>query len=215
MASCYGEGTVVVVDTKWCGGYNLELLLFPDSLEWVQSAMAFFGSGNVASSIPFQHALCAALDNYDGGEIQQYLDVQRTIHSALAFKGFTAFDSIEGCSVQRPRGGVHIFPDFTELFEDSPVSLSEVVQRECNVAGLEGDRFGRAPDELTMGFAMTDFEGERIFENVDKIPDDVESEEMEAFIAEHCPRTVQGLEAVRDLLSDPATIIEEEKTADS
>ena len=211
----YPEGTVIVHDTKWCGGCDLEVLLFPDQLEWLQNAMTNTVPDALSMWTPFQYALCSTFDNFNGGEIQQYLNVQRIIYNALTFKAFNVLQAIEGSTVHRPQGGFHIFADFSEVSGVNEVlndeSLSKMMLRESDVMGADGCCFGRDPNELSMRFSMVDFEGESILDDLENMPDDVESDEMEKFITDHCPRTVRGLEAVHVLLRHPTINIQEEK----
>lgn len=209
MASYYPEGTIVLNGlSKWCGagGYRIGFFLFPDSLSWIQDAMAVIASETFSScSAPIQYAACAAFDNYYGQEMQQYLHVSRTILNALAFKGHSLFQQIEGCNVNRPNGAFYIFPDFSDVPGikeqcSSNEALSMKLVRECGVSALGGSTFGRPDEELTLKFSYVDFDGAAILEKADDVPEDVESEEMDCFIKKYCPRSVQGFQSTVDFM---------------
>ena len=67
---------------------------------------------------------------------------------------------------------------------------------------MGGHCFGRDKNELSIKFSYVDFDGKTIFADLDNMPNDVESPEMEKFIRKHCPNTVEGFERTRDLLNN-------------
>jgi len=219
IATHYPEGTVVATElSKWCGtgGRKLECFVFPDTLEWLQDAMTLSLSTPAIQNASLQLAACSAFEHYYGGEVRRCLEISRTVQNALAFKAFRSFNDVGGCTVHRPKGGFNIFPDFTEVTglkeqcrRPDNASLSLLLLKECGVRASGGSCFGRDLNEFTVGFSLADFNGAAIIENADTMPSDVESEEMEAFIAKYCPQTVRGLEAVRDLLSQQQIAQEE------
>jgi len=211
IAKYYPEGTIILNGlSKWggSGGYRLGFFIFPSNLRWLQNAMAIIASETFSScSAPIQYAACAAFENYYNDEIQNYLKVSQTILNALAYNGYKTLNQINGCYVNRPNGAFYIFPDFTnvpglkEICPDSD-SFSKYLLNEAGVAGLGGHCFGRDKNELTIKFSYVDFDGKTIFQDLENMPNDVESPEMEKFIRKHCPNTVEGFERTRDLLNN-------------
>lgn len=212
IASMYPEGTVILNGlSKWggAGGYRLGFFIFPSNLRWLQNAMAIIASETYSScSAPIQYAAVAAFEDYHGEEMQRYLKVSRTVLNALAHRGFEALSEIEGCAVNRSNGGFYVFPDFSavpgirEVCADSHV-LSQFLLHKAGVSGLGGHCFGRDPKELTIKFSFVDFDGKDIFDDLENMPIDapIESQEMDAFVWKHCANTLNGFEAVKDIMT--------------
>ena len=209
IAKYYPEGTIILNGlSKWggAGGYRLGFFIFPSNLRWLQNSMPIIASETFSScSAPIQYVACAAFEDYDGPEMQNYSRVSRIILNALAFHGYETLKQIPGCYVNRPNGAFYIFPDFTnvpglkQICPDSD-TFSKYLLHECGVAGLGGHCFGRDIGELTIKFSYVDFDGKTIFADLKNMPNDPESPEMAKFIRKHCPNTVEGFERVRDLL---------------
>eukprot|EP01084_Bolivina_argentea_P098407 176858_1 len=211
IAKYYPEGTIILNGlSKWsgAGGYRLGVFIFPSNLRWLQNAMAIIASETFSSaSAPIQYAACAVWENYYGDEIQNYLKVSRTILNTLAAKSHEILQQIDGCYVNRSQGAFYTFPDFTNvpgLKQICPNSniFDKFLLNECGVAGLGGSCFGRDPNELTIKFSFVDFDGRTIFDDLNNMPQDIESPQMDVFIRKHCSNTIEGFEAVRDLMNN-------------
>jgi len=213
IATYYPEGTVILNGlSKWggAGGYRLGFFIFPENLRWLQNSMAIIASETFSScSAPIQYAACAAFEGYYDDEMQRYLKVSRIILNALAFRAYETLKQIEGCYVNKSNGAFYIFPDFTnvpglkQLCPDSE-TLSTFLLNECGVAGLGGYCFGRDQKELTMKFSFVDFDGKTIFNDLENMPidQDIEGPEMDKFVRKHCMNTIEGFEAIRDLMNN-------------
>jgi aspartate aminotransferase len=185
---------------------------FPSNLRWLQDAMAIIASETFSScSAPIQYAATAAFENYYGDEMQKYLSVSKRVLNALAIRAYDSLSAIDGCYVNKSQGAFYVFPDFTnvpglkELIggADSE-ALSKYLINECGVAGLGGYCFGRPIEELTMKFSFVDFDGQTIFDDLDNMPANIHSSEMDAFVRKHCPNTVEGFEIMRDFMNELA-----------
>eukprot|EP01084_Bolivina_argentea_P292772 503419_1 len=211
MAKYYPEGTVILNGlSKWggAGGYRLGFFIFPENLRWLQDSMAIIASETFSScSAPIQYAACAAFEDYYGEEMQNYLSVSRTVLNVLANKSYETLTQIEGCYVNKSNGAFYTFPDFSEVptlkkLCPNADALSRFLLSQCGVAGLGGHCFGRRPKELTMKFSFVDFDGNTILNDLANMPKDIDSPQMDKWIRKHCSSTVEGFEAIKDLMNN-------------
>eukprot|EP00485_Elphidium_margaritaceum_P012791 CAMPEP_0202707604 /NCGR_PEP_ID=MMETSP1385-20130828/19904_1 /ASSEMBLY_ACC=CAM_ASM_000861 /TAXON_ID=933848 /ORGANISM="Elphidium margaritaceum" /LENGTH=463 /DNA_ID=CAMNT_0049366351 /DNA_START=1017 /DNA_END=2408 /DNA_ORIENTATION=+ len=211
IAQYYPEGTIILNGiSKWCGagGYRLGFFIFPPNLRWLQQAMDVIASETFSStSAPIQYAACAAFENYFGDEMQTYLKVSRTVLNGLAYQGYNILSQVNGCHVNRPNGAFYIFPDFTNVPGLKNICpTGDIFERwllfHAGVSGLSGYCFGRSLQELSMKFSYVDFDGKSIFADLENLPKDVESPEMEQYLRKHCGNVMRGYEQVRDSLNN-------------
>lgn len=198
-------------------------MIFPENMQNILNALFIAASETHTSvSAPVQYAACEAFDNFRGDEIRNYLNVKRTVLSALAQKSFDALKSIEGCNVVKPDGGFYIFPDFSNVdgierllarwktqngmkgTEWNSNEFALYLLEQSGVAGLGGSCFGRPQSELTMRLSYVDFDGSRIFSDIQNakiisgLP--AEDEEMEMLLNKHCGKTIEGMKVLADFM---------------
>ncbi len=178
IARFYPEGTIISSGlSKWCGagGWRLGTFTFPSSLRWLLDAMSVVASETyTATSAPIQYAAITAFQGNDA--IDDYLlhsrRILRTLGRQIAQKLKNA-----GVSVQEPKGGFYLFPDFTPFRDKlqergitSSTQLCEQLLIDTGVAVLPGEVFGRHPEELTARLAYVDFDGAAALKLSKRIP---------------------------------------------
>ncbi len=116
IAKYYPEGTIISGGlSKWCGagGWRLGTFTFPQSLRWLQDAMAVVASETFTStSAPIQYAAVRAFCS--DREIEHYLWQSRRILDLIG-KYITAALQKAGVLVSLPQGAFYLFPDFSQL----------------------------------------------------------------------------------------------------
>jgi len=202
IATMYPEGTIVSSGlSKWCGagGWRLGTFVFPRDLRWLMEAMAAVASETYTStSTPIQYAAVTAFRG--GMAMERYLWQARHILAALAAVCVEILRSA-GIDVVAPAGAFYVFPDFGPAREKlrrrgigTSVQLAERLLNEVGVAGLPGSNFGRDPQELTLRFALVDFDGAKAMTALDSMPAD---QPVDAhFVETHCRTVVDGIRAV-------------------
>jgi len=200
IARFYPEGTIVSSGlSKWCGagGWRLGTFVFPESLKWLQNAMAAVASETFTStSAPIQYAAVRAFEG--GMEIERYLAHSRRILARLGNWAAARFREA-GARVDSPQGAFYLFPDFTpvadKFISNNIPTSSELCRRaleESGVAFLPGSAFGRPEEELTVRIAYVDFDGSRALAASERIPldQDIGDEFMEIY----CHNTKKGID---------------------
>lgn len=204
IARYYPEGTIVSSGlSKWCGagGWRLGTFTFPESLKWLQTAMASVASETYTStSAPIQYAAVRA---FEGGlAIENYLVHSRRI---LARLGEWATGRLRetGARVVSPAGAFYLFPDFTPISDkftkQNMHTSAELCRRlldETGVAILPGVDFGRPEQELTARIAYVDFDGAQALTASEQIP--LAEEIGNEFIESNCYNTQKGIDTLCD-----------------
>lgn len=200
IARYYPEGTIVSSGlSKWCGagGWRLGTFTFPESLRWLQDAMAAVASETYTStSAPIQYAAVRA---FEGGiAIERYLAHSRRILARLGQWAASRLRDV-GARINTPKGAFYLFPDFTPIadkFIKNQISTSSELCRraldETGVAFLPGKAFGRPDGELTIRIAYVDFDGARALAASEQIP--LDQEIGPEFIETYCHNTKTGIE---------------------
>lgn len=167
IAQFYPEGTIISSGlSKWCGagGWRLGIFVFPESLRWLQNAIANVASETFTStSAPIQFA---AVQAFRGSEqIESYLLRARWILQIIG-KYIARKLKENGVNVASPEGAFYLFPDFSSYSEKlkkrgitNSIQLCERLLDETGVAILPGYSFGRPLEELTARIAYVDFDG--------------------------------------------------------
>ena len=207
IARYYPEGTIVSSGlSKWCGagGWRLGVYLFPPALRPLLDGMAAVASETFTStSAPIQFAAVRAFDG--GPEIDHYLDDSRRILGSIA-RWSTGRLREADLHVVEPEGGFYLFPGLEahrgRLAErgihDAPTLCRRLLD-DTGVAVLPGSDFGRPADELTLRLALVDFDGGAALAAAKGHPPQG-SDLDEAFLRQHCPKVVAGIEALCDWL---------------
>jgi len=208
LARYYPEGTIVSSGlSKWCGagGWRLGFFVFPESLTWLQEAMAVVASETFTStSAPIQYAAVAAFQEHP--EIDAYLrDAQRIlrhigkyIHQRLAAMRVYA---------PKPQGGFYLFPNFSyhqeKLVQRGISNSGDLCQKlleDTGIALLPSFDFGRPSEELTARLSYVDFDGAAALATAaDKYAD---KSLDQAFLRLCCPRMIAAMDTLEEWLSD-------------
>jgi aspartate aminotransferase len=204
IARYYPEGTIVSSGlSKWCGagGWRLGTFAFPESLKWLQNAMASVASETYTStSAPIQYAAVRA---FEGGiEIERYLAHSRRILTRLGEWAASRLREA-GARVISPAGAFYLFPDFSPIgdaFAKNGIHTSaELCRRaldEVGVAFLPGEVFGRSKEELTARIAYVDFDGAQALAASEQIP--LDQDIGHDFIETYCYNTKKGVDILCD-----------------
>lgn len=168
LARYYPEGTIISSGlSKWCGagGWRLGFFVFPESLTWLQEAMAVVASETFTStSAPIQHAAVAAFHESD--ELDEYLANAQRI---LRYIGKYIYQRLDAMRVfaPRPQGGFYLFPHFSyyqeKLLQRGIANSNDLCERllsDTGIALLPSFDFGRPSNELTARLSYVDFNGQ-------------------------------------------------------
>jgi aspartate aminotransferase len=199
MARYYRGGTIISDGiSKWAGsgGWRLGFFAFPKSLAWLRKAMSAAASETYTSvSAPIQHAAIPAFEG--GAQMELYLHRSRAILAALADHVSARLTQV-GAKLNPIKGGFYAFPVFEALQErlaargiTTSAELTRQLLEETGVATLPGSCFGRPDHELSLRLAYVDFNGSAALAALQA------GETLYAsFLARHCSRVVEGIEAM-------------------
>lgn len=168
IAQFYPEGTFVTSGlSKWAGagGWRLGIAILPQNYaQELKEAMLGIGSETYSCApAPIQHAAIMAYAG--GGEMQQYVENERSILKGI---GLCVFDAIieAGLRAYPPQGGFYILIDFSPYQQTlsnigitTDVEICQKVLRETGVALLPGLSFGLPATNLAARLAFVDFDG--------------------------------------------------------
>ena len=206
IAPLYPEGSIISSGlSKWCGagGWRLGTFAFPDSLKWLQDAVAVAASESFTSvSAPIQYAAITAFQG--GPEIDAYLAHQSRILRELGHEIYQRLHQT-GVQLTAPVGAFYVWLDFSGFAEalhargiyDSP-ALCEQLLKDSGVAILPGKAFERPASELTARLAYVDFDGEAALDASRQFPLDVVL--GPDFLSQHCGKVLDGIDALCDWL---------------
>lgn len=205
IATRYPEGTILLTGlSKWCGagGWRLGVVVFPQPARSLAAAVAAAASETFTStSAPIQHAAVRAFQG--GAAIESYLSRARKILGALASHVAVV---LRGATLQvpEPTGAFYVFPDAGPLRArlatrsiETATTLCAALLEEAGVAALPGTDFGRPPNELTFRLSLVDFDGAPAMEAAASVDGGID----DAFLRAHCPRVLEGAEAVANWIS--------------
>ena len=203
IAHYYPEGTVISSGlSKWCGagGWRLGTFTFPESLRWLQDAMAIVASETfTATSAPIQYA---AIKAFEGGKwLDNYLFHSRRI---LKHIGYYFAEKLNNMNVwaPKPQGAFYLFADFEHYRERfskhdifTSVEMCHHLLNNFGVAILPGSEFGCQPEELTARIAYVNFDGGMAI----KISQENYGNRNldEAFLKIYCPNVVEAIEKMK------------------
>ncbi len=205
LVALYPEGTIFSSGlSKWCGagGWRLGFFVVPEAAVWLSDVMATVASETYTStSAPIQYAAITAFQ--PNADLDRYVERCRDILGGLARVIMDMLGVLE-IDVLPPAGGFYVFPDFepyrqrlTRRNIGGSRQLCQQLLADTGVALLPGCDFGRDERELTARLAFVDFDGEQALA---AYPD--QGVVDEAFIGEHCGRTIEAMRRVVDWLAD-------------
>ncbi len=202
IAQYYSEGTIISSGlSKWCGagGWRLGTFTFPNSLKWLQDAMAAVASETfTATSAPIQYAAVKAFKGCE--EIEDYLIKCRLILSKL---GYELAKTLNNADIQTPfpQGAFYVFPNFSQHREKlnkrniyTDVELCDALLEETGVAILPGSVFGCLEEDLTARIAYVNFDGEKALHAAEKLLPG--NEINEKFLEKYCGGTLTAINLI-------------------
>jgi aspartate aminotransferase len=167
MATYYPEGTIISSGlSKWCGagGWRLGTFTFPQSMRWLQDAMAVAaGETFTSTSTPIQHAAVRAFQR--GPDIEDYLDISRKVLKSVG-QGVSALLTENHIPHPVPKGGFYLFPNFEHYRASlagrgirTSEELCEQLLNETGIALLPSSDFGFPEEFLGARLSYVDFNG--------------------------------------------------------
>lgn len=205
IAEFYPQGTIISSGlSKWAGagGWRLGTFTFPDELAYLADAMAVIASETFTSvSAPIQYAAVKAFAG--SPTIEKYVKNSRII---LQTAGTFVHKKLSELHLEMPlpQGGFYLFPDFSfykeTLLSRNITNSSDLCNRllsEAHIALLPGLAFGRPSHELTTRLSYVDFDGGRVLKALENSEEQLSDE---AFVAEHFPKLVAAVNALKEWL---------------
>jgi len=202
IAQFYSEGTIISSGlSKWCGagGWRLGTFTFPNSLKWLQDAMAAVASETfTATSAPIQYAAVKAFKGCE--EIENYLVKCRLILGKL---GYELAKELNKAEIQTPfpQGAFYVFPNFSSYKNklakrniNTDVELCDRILEETGVAILPGSVFGCREEDLTARVAYVNFDGEKALRAAEKLL--LIDEINKKFLEKYCGGTLTAINLI-------------------
>ena len=204
LATFYPEGTIVsggLSKSFAAGGYRLGVVLIPDSLELVMSALKSVVSETFSAvSAPVQYAALKAYSDFD--EVRPFVEKTCDIYQYILNYLHNRFIDM-GLNCPKPAGSFYLFPDFdnfrNQLHERGIItsrSLVDALLEESSIALLPGSDFYMPATSLGIRIAAVDFDGVRALETwpgVDHV--------TEEYFHKGFPKIEQGCECIKEFLS--------------
>jgi len=197
LATHYPEGTIVsggLSKSFAAGGYRLGVVLVPDSLELMMSALKSVVSETFSAvSAPIQFAALKAYGDFE--KVRPFVEKTTDIYHYVMHYLHVRFIEM-GLNCPKPAGSFYLFPDFENfkkpLHERGIITSTAMVNallEESRVAVLPGSDFYVPATSLGVRVAAVDFDGEQALETwpgSDHVTDD--------YFNEFFPKIVQGCE---------------------
>jgi aspartate aminotransferase len=210
MAAVYPEGTFLtggLSKDRSSGGYRLGAIILPegcpDELRFGLEKIAATLYTNVTT--PVQHA---AIKVYkESSDIEEYLQVTRSIHELIGQRLSERFAGIPGIKTTRPDGGFYFLTDFNE-YKDKMVkngisSANELskalIDHPHHIAVVTGDSLVLPPDNYSARIAFVDYNGPAAYEDYLFNPP-LTDENKAAFFVRHASRMLKGAEALEQFI---------------
>ncbi|MDW7740520.1 MAG: aminotransferase class I/II-fold pyridoxal phosphate-dependent enzyme [Bacillota bacterium] len=211
MAAVYPEGTLLtggLSKDRSSGGYRLGVVVLPEKCP----EELHFGLEKIAATIytnvttPVQYAAVKAYTS--SSEMDEYLQVTRSIHALIGQKLSERFARIPGLNVTEPKGGFYFLADFNQLGEvihekgiDCANELSKaLIAHPHHIAVVTGDSLVVKPDNYCARIAFVDYDGPAAYEDYLQNPPSGE-QGKEKFFNKHASRMLKGADALEKFLN--------------
>ena len=169
LATFYPEGTIVsggLSKSFAAGGYRLGVVLIPDSLKIMMSALKSVVSETFSAvSAPIQYAALKAYRDFN--EVRPFVEKSCDIYKFVLTYLHRRFLEI-GLNCPKPAGSFYLFPDFEnfrpKLHErgiGTSISLVDALLEKSKIAVLPGSDFYMPATNLGCRVAAVDFDGEK------------------------------------------------------
>ena len=169
LATFYPEGTIVsggLSKSFAAGGYRLGVVLIPDSLELMMSALKSVVSETFSAvSAPVQYAALKAYGDFEA--VRPFVKKTCEIYQYVMNYLHRRFIEI-GLNCPKPAGSFYLFPDFENFREQlhsrqiiTSTKLVDTLLEENGVAVLPGSDFYMPATSFGVRVAAVDFDGEQ------------------------------------------------------
>ncbi|CAG0895313.1 unnamed protein product [Cyprideis torosa] len=206
LVDLYPEGTILGGGmSKWgaSGGFRLGYVHFPPQLGVLRRAVLMASSQTHTSpACPIQHAYAEVLNSDEGRrEIANFIEGSRLILEAVARYVERELTSV-GVKCVPSDAGFYAMPDFANIREGlnmrgitTGIDMTSAMLHEAGVGLLPGEAFLRPSSELTTRLCFINFDGGPFLASIlDRLPGATITDED---IRRFCPKTVQGIEAIK------------------
>ncbi len=199
----YPEGTIVsggLSKSFAAGGYRLGVVLVPDSLELMMSALKSVVSETFSAvSAPIQHAALKAYGDFE--KVRPFVEKTTDIYHYVMHYLHTRFIEM-GLNCPKPAGSFYLFPDFENFKQPlhqrgiiTSTAMVNALLAENGVAMLPGSDFYMPATSLSARIAAVDFDGERALNSwpgSDQVSDD--------YFHDVFPKIEQGCQCISDFI---------------
>ena len=203
LAAFYPEGTIVsggLSKSFAAGGYRLGVVLIPDSLELMMSALKSVVSETFSAvSAPVQYAALKAYGDFEA--IRPFIHKTCDIYQYVMHYLHNRFETM-GLNCPKPAGSFYLFPDFENfnppLQEAGIITSNKLVDtllEDAGVAVLPGSDFYMPATSLSARVAGVDFDGARAVDTwpgIDNVSDD--------YFEKVFPKIKQGCDSLKRFL---------------
>ena len=183
LATFYPEGTIVsggLSKSFAAGGYRLGVVLIPDSLELMMSALKSVVSETFSAvSAPVQHAALNAYGDFEA--VRPFIKKTCEIYKYVMHYMHQRFMDM-GLNCPKPAGSFYLFPDFENFkkpLQDIGIitsrKLMDTLLEKAGVALLPGSDFYMPATSLSARVAAVDFDGAHALESwpgIDAVSED-------------------------------------------
>ncbi len=204
LATFYPEGTIVsggLSKSFAAGGYRLGVVLIPDSLELMMSALKSVVSETFSAvSAPVQYAALKAYGDFE--KVRPFVEKTTDIYEYVMNFLHKRFVDM-GLNCPKPAGSFYLFPDFENFKEQlrergiiTSGAMTNALLAESSIAVLPGSDFYMPATSLSVRVAAVDFDGARVMESwpgADHV--------TEKYLREFLPKIEQGCEYIEGFLS--------------
>ncbi len=204
LAKFYPEGTIIsggLSKSFAAGGYRLGVVLIPDSLELMMSALKSVVSETFSAvSAPIQYAALKAYGDFE--KIRPFVEKTTDIYGYVMNYLHKQFVEM-GLNCPKPAGSFYLFPDFENFKEPlrargiiTSGTMADALLKENGIAVLPGSDFYMPATNLGVRVAGVDFDGARVLESwpgSDHVTDE--------YLHEFLPKIEQGCECIEGFLN--------------
>lgn len=173
LARYYPEGTIVsggLSKSFAAGGYRLGVVLIPESLELMMSALKSVVSETFSAvSAPIQYAALKAYEDFNS--LRPFITTTREIYQCVSEYMHNRFVTM-GLNCPKPAGSFYLFPDFDNFSSRLKAAgiytsgkLMDTLLSEAAVALLPGSDFYMPATSLSARVAAVDFDGAKVLKN--------------------------------------------------
>lgn len=203
LAIHYPEGTIIsggLSKSFAAGGYRLGVVLIPDSLELMMTALKSVVSETFSAvSAPIQYAALKAYRDFE--EVRPFIDTTCDIYHFVLNYLHTCFTQM-GLNCPKAAGAFYLFPDF-ENFRDklnekgilTSMALAHALLEKSGVAVLPGSDFYMPATSLSCRVAGVDFDGEQVLNSWPG-----STNVTDEYIRKYLPKIEQGCVSIHKFL---------------